>query len=109
VASDFLGALTEGDNRTDCPHSTSRIPSTCLDNPESIDDQKIGRPRNFIAASKAHMVEASPRLVEILRSTLARVEQSADLSPDDPALVKLRDFVLHLIAELEVAKTRKAA
>jgi hypothetical protein len=55
------------------------------------------------------MVEASPRLVEILRSTLARVEQSADLSPDDPALVKLRDFVLHLIAELEVTKTRKAA
>jgi hypothetical protein len=55
------------------------------------------------------MVEASPRLVEILRSTLARVEQSADLSTDDPALVKLRDFVLHLIAELEVAKTRKAA
>lgn len=65
--------------------------------------------RPLIAASKAHMVEASPSLVEILRSTLARVEQSADLSPDDPAMVKLRRLVLRLIAELEVAKTRKAA
>jgi hypothetical protein len=55
------------------------------------------------------MVEASPGLVDILRSTLARVEQSADLSPDDPAFVKLRNSVLRLIAELEVAKTRKAA
>jgi hypothetical protein len=55
------------------------------------------------------MVEASPSLVEILRSTLARVEQSADLSPDDPAVVKLRNLVLRLIAELEVAKTRKTA
>jgi hypothetical protein len=71
--------------------------------------QKIGRPRPLIAASKAHMVEASPSLVEILRSTLAQVEQSADLSPDDPAMVKLRRLVLRLIAELEVAKTRKAA
>ena len=72
--------------------------------------QKIGRPQSLIAASKAHMVEASPGLVvEILRSTLARVEQSADLSPDDQALVKLRNLVLRLIAELEVAKARKAA
>jgi hypothetical protein len=55
------------------------------------------------------MVEASPSLVEILRSTLARVEQSADLSPADPSVVQLRRWVLRLIAELEVAKTRKAA
>jgi hypothetical protein len=51
----------------------------------------------------------SPSLLEILRSTLARVEQSADLAPDDPALVQLRRLVLRLIAELEVAKTQKIA
>jgi hypothetical protein len=71
--------------------------------------QEIGRPRHLIAASKAHVVEASPSLVEILLSTLARVEQSADLSPDDPSVVQLRRWVLRVIAELEVAKTRKIA
>jgi hypothetical protein len=55
------------------------------------------------------MVEVSPSLVEILRSTLARVERSVDLSPDDPALAELRSLVLRLIAELEVAKARRAA
>jgi len=58
------------------------------------------------------MAEASPtlpRLIDILRLSLARVEQFSDLPPDDPALAYLRHLVLHLIEELEVAATRKAA
>jgi len=50
-----------------------------------------------------------PSLAELLCSTLARVEQSADIPPDDPAVVNLRRAVLHQIAELQVAKTLKTA
>lgn len=55
------------------------------------------------------MEKVSPTLIGILRSTLARVEQSIDLSSDDPALAELRRRVLRLIAELEVVNTRKIA
>jgi hypothetical protein len=55
------------------------------------------------------MVEVSPNLIEILRSTLARVEQTANLRPNDPAVIQLRHAVLSLITELEIEKTRKAA
>jgi len=55
------------------------------------------------------VMEVPPNLTEILCLTLARVEEHSDLPPNDPALVQLRHLVLSLIAELELAKTNKAA
>jgi hypothetical protein len=43
-------------------------------------------------------------LVEILSSTLQRLEESADLRQDDPAVIELKRHILRTIAELEVAK-----
>ena len=44
----------------------------------------------------------SAQLVEILRETLRRVEQIADISPDDPALIALKRVVLLRIAAIEI-------
>ena len=43
-------------------------------------------------------------LVEIVESTLQRLEQTADLTPNDPALQGLKGTITRSIAELEVAK-----
>jgi len=49
----------------------------------------------------------SPGLIEILRSTLARVEQKLGLSPHDNAVVELRHSIVRMITELEIAKARE--
>jgi hypothetical protein len=51
------------------------------------------------------MTPASPSLIEVLRSTLERLEQHEDLASDDPALAELKGFILRTITELEVTKT----
>lgn len=75
--------------------------------------RKIGHPIcssvTVVGIEVNSMEKVSPNIVEILRSTLARVEQSTDLAPDDPARAELRHLVVRLIAELEVEKTRKTA
>ncbi|SRR6266568_7534188 len=43
----------------------------------------------------------SAALVEALRATLQKVEQSSDLGPDDPALIHLKRILLRRVAELE--------
>ena len=43
-------------------------------------------------------------LVEILRSTLQKVEDSSDLRQDDPAVIELKKHIVRAIAELEVTK-----
>jgi hypothetical protein len=53
------------------------------------------------------MTEISPTLVEVLRSTIVRVEQSADLHPDDPAIVELKSSIVRSVTELEIAKLQK--
>jgi hypothetical protein len=51
------------------------------------------------------MIPASPSLIEVLRSTLTRLEQHEDLASDDPALAELKGSILRTITELEVTKT----
>lgn len=55
------------------------------------------------------MIPGSPSLVEVLRSTLERLEQNEDLAADDPALAELKATILRAIAELEVGKTPKSS
>lgn len=47
-------------------------------------------------------------LIDVLRSTLAQLEKSQDIAPDDPSLVELRNSIVRTIAELEIARLRKA-
>ena len=53
------------------------------------------------------MTATSPSVVEILRSTLKRLETTEELASDDPALAGLKESVLSKIIELEMAKTTK--
>ncbi len=53
------------------------------------------------------MASLSPGLIEILRSTLARVEQKLGLSPNDNAVKELRYSIVRMITELEIAKARE--
>jgi hypothetical protein len=54
-------------------------------------------------------VESSPPdIIEILGSTLERIEQSGEINPGDPAFVKLKRSVARAIAEFEVAKTARS-
>ena len=55
------------------------------------------------------MDHRSPNIIEVLRSTLERVEQSVALSPDDPALKELRRLILRLIVELEIERDKRSA
>lgn len=55
------------------------------------------------------MKHHSPNIIEILRSTLERLEKRVRLCPDDPALRELRRQVLRLIVELEVERSRRPA
>lgn len=53
------------------------------------------------------MTTTSPSVVEVLRSTLKRLETTEELASDDPALAGLKESVLSKITELEVARTPK--
>ena len=46
----------------------------------------------------------SPNLVQILRSTLQRLEQSREFASDDLALREFKRSVLRLIADLQLRK-----
>lgn len=49
----------------------------------------------------------SHQLVEILRDTIRRIEQSADIGPDDPALLSLKSIILLKIAALELEEVQE--
>lgn len=53
------------------------------------------------------MTTTPPSVVEVLRSTLKRLETTEELASDDPALTGLKESVLSKITELEVARTPK--
>jgi hypothetical protein len=53
------------------------------------------------------VTSSSNQLVNVLRSTLKRLESSEQLASDDPALNELKGSLLSSITELEVAKTPK--
>jgi hypothetical protein len=48
----------------------------------------------------------SNQLADVLRELIRRVEQSTDVSPDDPALLELKRIILVRIAALELEATR---
>jgi hypothetical protein len=43
-------------------------------------------------------------LIEMLQVTLTRLEQTQELSPDDPALLELKQSLVRIIAELEIIR-----
>jgi hypothetical protein len=51
----------------------------------------------------------SPRLIEILRATLASVEQSSGGPQEMPALNELKQSLTHAVAELEVRRESEVA
>lgn len=54
------------------------------------------------------MLQSSPTLVEVLRSTLRRLEDAPDIDPNDPKLQEFKTMILRSIAELEVRKANAA-
>ena len=46
----------------------------------------------------------SPKRIELLRSTLKRLEEELGLEPNDPKLLEFKDSLLRSIAEMEVRK-----
>lgn len=54
---------------------------------------------------------ATPTLVDLLGSTLRRLEQLEGLGANDPALQEVKNSILRSIAELELSRdsTRRAA
>jgi hypothetical protein len=54
------------------------------------------------------IMKISPRLVDVVRSTIVQVEQTADLPPDDPAIVELKSSIVRSVTELEIAKFQKS-
>jgi hypothetical protein len=47
----------------------------------------------------------SRSIIEILRSTLSRLETDSDFRQDDPAVVQLKRHILQSLAEFESQKT----
>ena len=43
-------------------------------------------------------------LIEMLQATLRHLEQTQELSPDDPALLELKQSLVRIIAELEIIR-----
>jgi hypothetical protein len=47
-------------------------------------------------------------LIELLRSTLKRLEETSGLEPDDPKMVEFKNSILRAIAELELQRSNAA-
>jgi hypothetical protein len=45
-----------------------------------------------------------PTLIQALRQTLERIQEREQLTPDDPALLRLKQSILSSITELEMGK-----
>ena len=43
----------------------------------------------------------SPRLIDNLRSTIARLENAPDVGPDDPAVITLKQMLIRRLADLQ--------
>jgi len=48
-------------------------------------------------------------LVHILRETLKHLEQTDDLSPNDPTLIELKRHIVRVLAELKIARNGRAS
>jgi hypothetical protein len=47
---------------------------------------------------------SSPMLIELLRSTLRRLEESQGVDPNDPTMIEIKNSILRSITELEVRR-----
>jgi hypothetical protein len=54
------------------------------------------------------MDKFSPAFLEVLRSTLERVEQTPGLDPNDPKFIAFKTAILRAIAEMELRKSDAA-
>jgi hypothetical protein len=73
-----------------CSASNSLLPET---NPPMADE---------------HLLTHGPftrSVVDILRSTLLKLEQMPDFRQDDPAVIELKRHIVRSIAELEIARS----
>ena len=50
------------------------------------------------------MTDSSPGLITILRSALDRLEEGAQVAPDDPAVLRFKQRILRSIAQLELQR-----
>src|SRR5579875_1608737 len=55
----------------------------------------------LIPVMRSRSMRTPSQLAEVLRETIRRVEQNADVGPDDPALLELKRIILLRIAALE--------
>lgn len=47
---------------------------------------------------------SAPTLIELLRSTLRRLEESQGVDPNDPTMIEFKNSILRSIAELELRR-----
>jgi hypothetical protein len=66
--------------------------------------QRRGRLSHLRAREGVMAVEASSKLMEVVKNTLEQLEQTEELRPDDRAMVELRSSILRTIVELEIAR-----
>jgi hypothetical protein len=53
------------------------------------------------------MIRPSPSLVDLLLSTLEKLERAEGLDPHDPALRQLKQTILRVIADLEADREQR--
>ena len=53
-------------------------------------------------------IPSSPTLIQLLRSTLRRLEENSGLDSNDPKLVEFKNSILRAIAELEIQRSDAA-
>jgi hypothetical protein len=46
-------------------------------------------------------------LIDVLRSTISRLERAPDIGPDDPAVITLKRILLRRIAEIQEAPSQE--
>lgn len=51
------------------------------------------------------IIMSPPTLINVLRATLERIENSGEVDPSDPAFIELKRSVTLAMAEFEVAKS----
>jgi hypothetical protein len=54
------------------------------------------------------MLHSTPTLIELLQSTLMRLEETEGLDPNDPRLIEIKNSILRSIAELELRRSEAA-
>lgn len=50
----------------------------------------------------------TPSLIEMLRTTLRRLEENEEIDPADPALLELKNSILRAIGEMELKKMSRS-